>query len=304
VAIVNLSFDYEMAWGQLSNKAPALLNAAVRENVLKGMDNVPKVLDSLRRYQVFTTWGIVGATSYKDWDDLHAATPTLQKALQQSNMLDVGGLREKFPVGELFFSPELVKQITTTENIEIVSHGGYHLYLGDERLPDSIALDDLRFSLSRLGVLADREVTGFIAPRNQVEKEQVIIDAGIKITRPNPLLFNRIRYSSELPFAGFVRLYSDLVSPSFCKYLDKKASLLFLRIDRSDAIFKKQYDLIKEKINNYGKDTSFFFYIHPHNFAKNDAVEKFQKIIELFAALRDEGKITLCDLWGNKPNAV
>lgn len=304
MAIVNISFDYEMSWGLLSRSMFIPIKDNVSNNVLAGASNVLIVLDKLKEYDLYTTWGIVAATTYKSWDELQSATPIIQGELQKIGILDIDSLRKHYPNGELFFSSDLVNEIINGKNNEIVSHGGYHLYLGDKELPDSVAYEDLQFSVKRLSQLVNKKICGFIAPRNQVHKEKVINETGINTIRPNPLLFNCVRYSSEMPFAGSLRLYSDLVSPFYCRYQNKNAALVFLRIDRNDIVFEMQYNLIKKMLSNCGDDYIFFFYIHPHNFANKVSLQRFLRFIELFSELRDSNKISLHSLDGKEKKII
>jgi peptidoglycan/xylan/chitin deacetylase (PgdA/CDA1 family) len=273
----NFSMDFELGWGDLRRVTH---DDAFYARVVGGRILTERVLSLLERYSIPSVWGIVGACCASNLDSLRNAAP----AAYQCVAADLEDLRRIRPgYAEVLFCPDLVRRIASSPLVEIGSHGFLHLYpLG---LDPEVLRSDVQASVEALRSATGRNAVSFIPPQNFEWPEAAFEGSGIRFIRHTPSVLG-FAYSDARAPAKLSRLWNDFVLPTSQRGSDgRDAKLLFLRLDRGDALWRAQKMLMRRLLAS-GRRT-IFFYSHPHNLDTPALLQRFEEFCEIIATARE-----------------
>lgn len=173
-----LSLDFELHWGVRDHEPT---HGAYRQNLLGARVAIPRMLELFRRYDIATTWAIVGFLFATSREERRKFEPALRPAYHHK-ALDpyqepVGNGEEDDP---LHFAPSLIEQIRRCPGQEIGTHTFSHYYCREAGQTLETFKADLN---SAIAIAADRVIRlrSIVFPRNQVNPDysQAVLDAGI-----------------------------------------------------------------------------------------------------------------------------
>lgn len=277
-----ISLDLELNWGMFDAVAPGSY-----EDNIRGVHKVtPKLLDLFTTYDVAATWAIVGMLQYQDLATLQSCSPETQPHYREHWRSTYEHAATEKPANQpdLYFAPDLVKQIAATKHQEIASHTFSHYYCAEEHLspmaeawaadckaertvikhttghtPTSLVFPRNQWTNEALDIAKAHDITAFrgteshwlYQPRQQGSQRSPwlrlgrIIDSYLNLSGHHTHLPTIIAGLVNIPASRFLRPYSPHL-----RYLER---LRLRRITRSMTKAAKRGEV-------------FHLWWHPHNF--------------------------------------
>lgn len=175
-----ISLDFELYWG-VRDKLPA---ASYRENILGARQAVPKILDLFTRYNIHSTWAVVGFMFFSNKKELYSGLPKLLPIYHDKNLSPYPYLEH---IGEneqsdpMHYAPSLIKRIASCQGQEVASHTFSHYYC----LEPGQSEDTFRADLAAACAAAQALGVGLrslVFPRNQCNEHYLEICRELGIT--------------------------------------------------------------------------------------------------------------------------
>lgn len=279
---LNLSVDFELAWGDLERVA---YDDAFHGRVLGGLEQTDSVIQVLEQRRIPSTWGVVGGCCCDSLDEVRERATAIFAIVEKKLRL----LRERRPAfARLLFCRRTVERIAGSAPIDVGSHGFMHLV--PTGLDERVLQQDIVASTRALREIRGADIQSFIPPQNYVWPDSAFAGTGIRYVRHTPRIFG-YEYSDPSAPAKLSRLWNDLWRP-----VDHRGSrgdpakLLFLRIDRGARIWEAQLRLIRRLfVQGTG---AIDLFTHPHNLDAPSVVHRFTQLCDLVAESRDRGKLS------------
>lgn len=185
-----ISLDYELLWGGIEKRFP---DGYGQSNV----KNVPEVLDRLislfEKYGVHATVATVGLIMEDDavhaLADVPKTTPSYKKGILSPYNNDyIKKIKKENE--SLYFSPDCVRKLHLSKNIEVATHTFCHYYCWEE----GQTIEEFRADIQKAKELAQRcdvQLMSIVFPRNEVSDDylKVCSENGISVYRGNPRMF-------------------------------------------------------------------------------------------------------------------
>lgn len=185
-----ISLDYELLWGGIEKRFP-------EDYGQSNVKHVPKVLERLvclfEKYGVHATVATVGLIMEEDaahaLADAPKTRPSYKKGiLSPYNNNYIKGIKKENE--SLYFSPDSVRKLQLSENIEVATHTYCHYYCWEE----GQSVDEFRADIEKAIKAAkthDIDLKSIVFPRNEVSDDYLKIcqENGITVYRGNPKMF-------------------------------------------------------------------------------------------------------------------
>ena len=277
-----LSLDFELFWGVTESKTLANYGA----NIAGVWHALPGMLKLFKKYNVHATWATVGMLMCKDfrhWSDLRPAIlPTYNRDACLTYAFS--SLAKAHP--KLFFAPNLVEQILTTEGQELGSHSYSHFYCGET----NATLDQFAADLACVKAIFSeygQKPTSFVFPRNQIVDGylQLLLSADFKSYRGNQShALYRQGQLADMQFKNLARVvklvdaylpltgnHISVAQNSLAGQLVNLPASMFLRpVSKFTALNALHLHRVKSGMLNAAKTQGVFhLWWHPHNFGRN-----------------------------------
>ena len=281
-----ISLDFEMLWGLMDHDN----YIEYSENIIGGVKRaIPSMLDLFEKYNIHSTWAVVGMIYNKDMEECIDRIPLRQPSYSIPKMATyyrLEDLKDK-KYGQLLFAPEVIRKINSTQGQEIATHTYSHYYCMEE---GQTALE-FEADLLKAKEVAAKEgisIESIVFPKNQYNNEYANILArnGIKNYRGNELSFAYGSGSDEdinKWYRKGIRLLDSYfnVCGHSCYSLDELKSsdgLHNIRQSRILRAYNKKLSLLewlkirrikKQMLYAAKHDKVFHLWWHPHNFGKD-----------------------------------
>lgn len=266
---LNLSFDCELAWGDLERCAHSDSYATA---VLRGREATGEVIDLLGRYGLRSTWGVTAAIACSSLADVEREAPQSYAAIGDAVVRALGGRADR---ERLLFDQDMIRLLAEAPGVEIGSHGFTHLEA--TKYPAAVLRADLAASVRVLERFSRNPVESFIPPRNCLWTAESLLGTGIRNVRHVPTVLGS-HYGSDGGWARGARLFNDLVQPATSLGSDGQPCwLVFLRLDRGKLVFRQQVGMIRRIAGR--KRGTLYCYLHPHNVATPTARRRLETIM-------------------------
>lgn len=185
-----ISLDYELLWGGIEKRFP-------EDYGQSNVKNVPEVLDRLvylfEKYGVHATVATVGLIMEEDaahaWANAPKTRPSYKNGILSPYNNDyIKGIKKENE--SLYFSPDCVRKLQLSKNIEVATHTYCHYYCWEEGQTIEEFRADIE-SAVKTAKTHDIELKSIVFPRNEVSDDylKVCQENGITVYRGNPQMF-------------------------------------------------------------------------------------------------------------------
>jgi len=183
--ILIITLDFELYWGLLG-KIP-LEN--YRENILGARAVIPGLLELFRKYQIHSTWAIVGFLFCESRHELMQVLPKNRPHYVNRSLCSydhIASIGDNEQEDLYHYALSLIKQIISERDQEIASHTLSHYYCLEKGQNSEAFRDDLEAAI-RLAGKEGIKLESLVFPKNQVNKDYIPIlkEKGIKAYRGN-----------------------------------------------------------------------------------------------------------------------
>ena len=296
-----ISLDMELMWGIIEKPTA---NFYGQTNIR----HVPTVIDRLlhlfKKYNIHATFGVVGFLLYEDKESLMNDLPSRCPTYKREFLSPYNGYINTIKAEDcnLYFAPELIKKIASTEGMEIGSHTFCHYYCTEK----GQSLEQFREDVKKSFSIAEKNgynLCSIIFPRNQVSPKylEVCKEEGIKIYRGNPKKFFNESNNLIIRFINKACRFADNYIPlSGCTSYSAKniidgemfniSASRFLRpyLKKIRFLEPLRFNRIKQEMTKAAKKGHIYhLWWHPHNFGANmdDNFEFLEKLLKHFEDL-------------------
>lgn len=298
-----ISLDFELTWGVFDT-----LNGNInREYFTRTRSIVPEILQIFDQNNIECTWATVGMLFNRNWEEWEENIP--QKVPAYSNsILDAykfGRITKDQEAEELFFAPELIKEVMQVQGQEIASHTYSHYYSSVEGQTREEFKADLEKALEvakKFGI----NIRSLVFPRNQLNNSYLkdCYKLGITSVRSNPANWFWKNPNSENLITKIFRTGEayNIFSPPQTYSLEslKKEKNLplrqpasrFLRPYESNSVLRnlKMKRIFNEMTQAAKRKEVYHLWWHPHNFGQSpkESIKELQMIISLYKILKSK----------------
>lgn len=296
-----VSLDMELFWGVHDTA-----NLEYRENVKCAREKaIPAMLELLKKYDIHSTWAIVGAAFASSLDELKKYIP--DKELQPTynnkirspyHLFDENVIDEDGDKPSAFLAGSDIRKIAEVANQEIATHTFSHYYCNEAGQTPEQFEADLK---SACAIAKDKgyELKSIVYPKNEINFDCLKITKKYGIEAYRGIEDNWI-YRSKLPMIvqriiRFADAYFPLSGPN-CHLPKQNGELLNLCASRIFKPYNKKLSVleplkirrIKSQMKYAAKNGRIFhMWWHPHNFGtyteKN--IENLEKILIYYEKL-------------------
>ena len=267
-----ISLDFELKWGVLES------NNDYDKNLYGARKAIPEILDIFKKFNIKSTWAIVGFLFNKNVDEFKKNKP---KIIRHDNIIDPYTISFENNEG-LYFALDLIQKINSSHLQEIASHTYSHFNCKKGIKLKEEFIEDINAAINIAQNKLNIKFHSIVFPRNEISKEYFPILKKLGFTHyrgnPNNFLYNKghnkkniliraIRYLDS--FIEIVKNYntencdsSELINVQANRMLrphNKIKILNFLMIRR---IKKEMLYAAKNNLN-------YHLWWHPHNFGLN-----------------------------------
>jgi len=180
-----ISLDFELYWGMRDKKSLE----EYKDNLLGARKAIPLLLNLFKKYNIHTTWAVVGFLLFETRDNLLNNLPSIKTNYENEKLKPYGhikniGYNEK--EDPFHFAPSIIKLIRSYPDQEIGTHTLSHYYCLEKGQNIHTFREDLKVSINiarKYGIIFE----SLVFPRNQINNEYLKIckEMGIKALRGN-----------------------------------------------------------------------------------------------------------------------
>jgi peptidoglycan/xylan/chitin deacetylase (PgdA/CDA1 family) len=278
-----ISLDFELMWGvwdvtSIQQYGP---------NITGVKKVIPQLLDIFNFYNVKATFATVGFLFTQNKEELLNACPPIKPAY--SNPEYNVYLKELSKTGNnelddaYHFGSSLFEQIKKSPH-EIGSHSFSHYYCLEEGQTDEQFNADIEAAV-KIAVVKNMQVTSFVFPRNQVNKDYLAVlkNNGFTAYRGNPdsWIYKPRKFLAEILLIRLLRLLDTYLPISgynthrIHKYADLPVNIPASRFLKPYSPALKWFENIrlhrikKEMFKAAERKEIYHLWWHPHNFGIN-----------------------------------
>ena len=300
--IFTISLDFELYWG--------MRDVTSTEQYADNMNGVPvaidEVLKSFHRYDIHTTWAIVGFLYFSSIEELKSNMPK-KKPNYKNEQLDLYRYIDAHDTLEpaYHFAPDVIEKIDHYKNQEIGTHTFSHYYcLEDGQMKDEFYAD-IEYAITTAKNKISKDTKSLVFPRNQWNEEylSVLSSLGILCYRGNEKSWIYDAADEEKK-TGLTRRvlrlldsYINLTGHNTYSLHELSSESIFnipasrfLRpsSQQFNVLEKMRLRRIKKSMTYAAKNNQLFhLWWHPHNFGKDINSNMFflEKILEHYKEL-------------------
>ena len=176
-----ISLDFELAWGVRDS-----VNPGSYDHHLRGVHEVlPRLLDLFSRYEVHSTFAVVGFLFFHDKKELQQHLPSHPPSYLRAHLSPytsyIPQLDDEPYSRDLHFAPGMIDRLAKTRGVEIATHTYSHYYcLEAGQTPEQFS-EDLERAI-RIAGNRNIAISSLVFPRNQFNKSYLDICAAKGIT--------------------------------------------------------------------------------------------------------------------------
>lgn len=297
-----ISLDFELIWGvfdtvNIEDKSKYFLNT---RNV------IPQILDLFSNANIHATWASVGMLFNDNWQEWYENKSKLEPNYSNTKLSSYlyGESIQNRGFRDIFFAPELIKQIHSTSGQEMATHTYSHYYCLEEGQVKESFKQDLIQAIaiaSKMGI----DLKSLVFPRNQIRREYLKIcsELGIKNVRSNPDswywndtstsgLSTKITRTADAYYDLGKKTYpySDLKRNNGLP-LEQKASRFLRPVESNTLLRNLKLKRIRDEMTDAAKnDKIYHLWWHPHNFGDQpeESLKDLTHLIKHFEFLRSK----------------
>ncbi len=274
VGIFVISLDYEMLWGAIFNKS---VENGYRCRTQYIGEIIPALLNLFERYHIHATWATVGAIACDSKEQaLQHASKMIYDPYSSQSLIDF--IKSIQPTDEfVYFSPKVVKEISSCAGQEIGSHTYTHFYFNEHTDALSKLNEELEASKIILEKKTNKKVVSLVMPKNQVaedikksmSKNGMSIYRGVQVSRrfnKHNKFFRIIHFlDSYIPVCGDSTYTLNEIKEE--DYYNVRASAFWRTYYRHLGCFEylKLWRIKKQMMYAAKKGKIFHLWFHPHN---------------------------------------
>lgn len=280
---LSLSFDFETAWGDITNdRWRRHEQNGVYETLRTTLKSVLREMDTL---EIPATWATVGAMIRPPKPDELDYLPTQAHAIVRS-VLDTA--REGSLDGRDLFEQVL----SARAKHAIAAHGFSHVPFDFPGVSASFVLADLtlcRHALEQWGLTTDR----LVFPENTIRHLDAVYEAGFRLARADPDLpsFRLLRRLSTL--LRTPPLAVDRTTPSGV-VLQSGSMLFYAPIEQPNRLRLVRMHCSRGLRRAIASNGTLHVWLHPHNLAESDTLHsQFIAFLREAADARDRGLLNI-----------
>lgn len=292
--VFTISLDFELHWGifdvvDVENKKVCFNNT---------IKVIPDILELFNKYDVQSTWAIVGMLFNKNLEELKNNMPQSTPAYEDDNLSAYQFVNDKYDdsFSNFYFAPSLVKLIRDTPGQEVSSHTYSHYYAMATGQTKENFKDDLTACVEAASRF-DIQLKSIILPRNQYNQDynDVCFERGIEIIRKNPPVWYNLREFKPYVLNRIFRTadcYIPLSNTTYdlnaIKYTPGKplvlpSSRFYKPVSSRKVLNKMRLRRVKnEMLRAARKGRGYHLWWHPHNFGDNPE----QSLVDLEVVLK------------------
>lgn len=296
-----ISLDFELFWGVRDKR----LLVDYRENLEGVWTVIPKILDLFNKYEIHTTWAIVGFLFFKDSKELQKNFPSILPMYKKNNLSSYPYIKdmENLFENKLHFAKELIELIKNTSNQEVASHTFSHFYMLEENSAKESFIKDTK-SFMDISEKEKLKIKSIVLPRNQINKNSfnILKDHGITIYRGNPEHWaykdGDVNKDFKKKVLRFLDTYVNLSGYKTSLPIEDNGiynvkSSIFLRpYSRTFSLLENlKLRRIKNSMLHAAKNgENFHLWWHPHNFGINqeENLKNLEEILLYFHFLKEK----------------
>ena len=301
-----ISLDYELMWGLIDVFSK---NGYGKTHVKQVPEVIKRMIALFEQYDVHATFATVGMIMYPSAKALLADIPEVHPSYVKSVMSpyeceyisQITSLEEN-----LFFQPDVIKEICSHEGLEIGTHTYCHYYCWE---PNQ-TLEEFDADICKAVEVAKRvgiNIKSIVFPRNQVSDSHLKICSkyGITSYRGNaPRFFNEPRCKWDGFKNRICRLldaYINLGGYSSIPYsrLERKEGMLNVCASRMLRPYNPRLSFLevlrlrrirKELIHAAKTGEMYHLWWHPHNFGENmeENLRFLESILKIYKICKDK----------------
>lgn len=295
-----ISLDFEMMWGIIDVFSK---EGYGQTNVRQVPEVINRMIALFEKYGVHATFATVGMIMYpnrkeleKDLPDVHPSYADTKMSPYENDYISQIKLEEE----NLFFCPDIVKEICSRKGFELGSHTYCHYYCwAPGQTAEQFDVDVQKSVEVSKGYVS--EIKTIIFPRNQVSDEHLKICGrrGLQVYRGNAIKFfsePRNRFDSiRNRICRLLDTYVNVGGHTTVPYsqLEYKEGMLNVRASRMLRPYIPKLSIFeslrlrrirKEMIHAAQKGEMYHLWWHPHNFGTNmnENFNFLEKILETY----------------------
>ncbi|TFG24471.1 MAG: hypothetical protein EU529_04220 [Promethearchaeota archaeon] len=301
-----ISFDMELYWGvrdEISLKK-------YKKNLIGVHSFIPSILKLFKRFDIHSTWAIVGFLFFKSKEHLISNIPSKLPNYSNKNYspYDYAFKMKANKFKDLYhFAPNLIELINSYPNQEIATHTFSHFYC----LEKSQNLESFKLDLETAVNIAQKNkilIKSITFPRNQINPQyfHILKEFGINQYRGNPLSWLYHTETWEKSSFLFRRIFQFLdayinITGHNTYNIKSISNSILLNIAASRFLYwytKPIKYLETMKVKRICSDLTYaakrgeiyHLWAHPHNFGVNisENLKLFRKIIKHYVHLREK----------------
>ncbi len=297
-----VSLDFELFWGMHD----VTTVEAYYDHVIGARKAIPRLLELFKRHGIHATWATVGFMFAEDENDLEKYLPEGSKLPTYTNT-ELSGYRcikdiKKDPrLREIYFSPEIIKQVSEAENQEIASHTFSHYYcLEDGQTPEQFKEDMV--CAKKIAEDKGYSLTSVILPRNQCKKEyiKILTDLGFIAYRDeeNDWIHEKVKIRPLMRLLRLADVYFPLTGKGGYVPKDEDGIINLIGSRMYKPIFKKLKfmeglkirRIKKQMLNAAKKGLTFHLWWHPHNIGimRSEHLKQLEEIFSYYDELKEK----------------
>lgn len=185
-----ISLDFEMMWGCHERNTPEKYGISNINNVRRAIN---LMLDVFHKYGVHATFATVGLIMCQNKDDVSNYMPRIKPTYLIKNHSPfrdsyIDNIEDKY--SHLYFAPDVIEILKSSEGIEIATHTFSHFFCWDK----GQTLEQFESDIDSAKTVANKygiQLNSIVFPKNQVSKEYLSVcnAKGIDVYRGNAKKF-------------------------------------------------------------------------------------------------------------------
>ena len=291
-----ISLDFELKWGMLDS------GNGYDKNILGARKAIPIILETFKEYNIISTWAIVGMLFNSNNDEFKRYKPSITiKSKSATNPYNID--LDNPVTHDLYFAPELVKLITSSNIHEVATHTYSHFDSSNTNDLSTEFKEDIKMAKKIAHEKYNIDLKTIIFPRNKINKKyfSVLKELGITHYRGNPdnILYkfghnkNNIFLRSLRYIDSFIKIISNNNKENERSeaLIDVKASRMLRPFIKNKFFNYLMLKRIKNEMLMAAKlDYDYHLWWHPHNFGINtkENIKNLTNILSYYCYLREK----------------
>lgn len=277
-----ISLDFEMMWGNLEKWS---IEGYGRSNVCNVRLAINQMLCLFEKYKVHATFATVGLLMHENKAEAMESMPNKKPSYKNIVLSPYSetGLARISPQNEnLYFAPDVVRQLQTSKGIELATHTYCHYFCWEEGQTIEQFEEDMKTAVD----VADKKglsLKSIVFPRNNVSDDYLEICAkyGITSYRGNPKKYFEKNTGLARKWMRVGRIldqYIDLGNKTSYKAPELHNGIMNIPASRMLRPYSKKLQLLeplrlrrikKELVYAAKHNEIYHLWWHPHNFGAN-----------------------------------